>query len=190
MHDKENLRVMTKHFKLFIFLAGIVLWIKPVYSFFEQPDPGVIDVKIISIEELKDFIQNRGGKPLLINVWATWCAPCREEFPDLVKMANEYHNKIDVVGISVDFPEEIDSKIIPFLKKQNADFKNYVIKVIEPEDFINLLNENWSGAIPATFIYDENGEQIEYFIGKQSYEEFEKAVLKVPSLSSLREEKI
>jgi thiol-disulfide isomerase/thioredoxin len=159
-----------------IFLAGLIFIIKPVYSFFELPSLNVIDVKIISIEELKEFIKNRDGKPLLINVWATWCAPCREEFPDLVKIANEFNDQIDVVGISVDFPEEIDSKIIPFLKKQNANFKNYIIKVIEPEDFINLLNENWSGAIPATFIYNGKGNQVRYLIGKQSFEEFKKVI--------------
>lgn len=167
---------MMKYFKLYVFITVIVLWIKPGYSFFEPPSLNVIDVKIISIEELKELIKNRDGKPLLINVWATWCAPCREEFPDLVKIANEYFDQIDVVGISVDFPEEIDSKIIPFLKKQNADFKNYIIKVIEPEDFINLLNKNWSGAIPATFIYNGIGNQVRYLIGKQSFEEFKKVI--------------
>ena len=149
---------------------------KPVYSFFELPLLNVVDVKIISIDELEEFIKNRDSKPLLINVWATWCAPCREEFPDLVKIANEYYDQIDVVGISIDFPEEIDSKIIPFLKKQNADFKNYVVRVIEPEDFINLLNENWSGAIPATFFYNEKGNQVRYIIGKQSFEDFKKVI--------------
>jgi len=167
---------MIKHFKLFVFITGIVLWIKPVYSFFELPTLNVVDVKIISIDELKEFIKNRDSKPLLINVWATWCAPCREEFPDLVKIANEYYDQIDVVGISVDFPEEIDSKIIPFLKKQNADFKNYIVKVTEPEDFINLLNENWSGAIPATFFYNGKGNQVKYLIGKQSFEDFKKVI--------------
>lgn len=167
---------MIKHFKLFIFITGIILWIKPVYSYFELPLLNAVDVKIISIDELKEFIENRDSKPLLINVWATWCAPCREEFPDLVKIANEYNDQIDVVGISVDFPEEIDSKIIPFLKKQNADFKNYVVKVIEPEDFINLLNENWRGAIPATFFYNVKGNQVRYLIGKQSFEDFKKVI--------------
>ena len=167
---------MIKHFKLLIFVTGIILWMKPVYSFFELPLLNVVDVKIISIDELEEFIKNRDSKPLLINVWATWCAPCREEFPDLVKIANEYYDQIDVVGISIDFPEEIDSKIIPFLKKQNADFKNYVVRVIEPEDFINLLNENWSGAIPATFFYNEKGNQVRYIIGKQSFEDFKKVI--------------
>ncbi|MBT8379585.1 MAG: TlpA family protein disulfide reductase [Ignavibacteria bacterium] len=161
---------------LILLLTGLVFLIKPVYAVIETPAENSIKVEIVSVEDLRKIIENKTGKPLLINVWATWCAPCREEFPDLVRLADEYEDKIDVVGISVDFPEELDSKIIPFLKKQGASFTNYVIKVIEPEDFINLLNKNWSGAVPATFIYDEKGRQVKYLIGKQSFEEFEKAI--------------
>jgi thiol-disulfide isomerase/thioredoxin len=186
MYYKKNLSKSMKKISFLILIAGLVFLIKPVYALIDSPSEKSIKVEIVSIKDLRKIIENRIGKPLLINVWATWCAPCREEFPDLVKIANEYYGQIDVVGISVDFPEEIDSKIIPFLKKQNADFKNYVIKVIEPEDFINLLNENWSGAIPATFIYDGNGEQIKYLIGKQSYEEFEKAALQASTISPTR----
>lgn len=159
-----------------ILLVALVFLVKPVYSSFRLRIGDLPEVKVITVDELDGIIENRNGKPLLINIWATWCAPCREEFPDLVKIANDYGHKIDVVGISVDFPEEIDSKIIPFLKKQNAGFTNCVLKVFEPEDFINLLNKDWSGAIPATFIYDKKGNQVENFIGRQSFEEFEKAV--------------
>ena len=167
-----------------ILAAGLIFIIKSVYPLTELPASNSIKVEIISVEKLEELIKNRNGKPLLINVWATWCAPCREEFPDLVKLADEYSNKIDVVGISVDFPEEIDSKIVPFLKNQNVTFANFVIKVIEPEDFINLLSKDWSGAVPATFIYNENGDQIRYLIGKQSYKEFEKVVDELYSVYS------
>ena len=68
---------------------------------------------------------------------------------------------------------------MPFLKNQNAQFENYLLKVVEPEDFINLLDKNWSGAVPATFIYDKNGKQTEALIGKQSFEMFERAIKKV-----------
>jgi thiol-disulfide isomerase/thioredoxin len=179
MHDKKNLILSIIKFTLLFLFTGLVFCIKPVYSSFELKSENSVEVEIISVEELKELIKNRNGKLLLMNVWATWCAPCREEFPDLVKLANEYGEEIDIIGISVDFPEEIDTKIIPFLKKQNAVFTNYVIKVVEPENFINLLNEDWSGAIPATFVYDEKGNQVEYLIGKQTYEEFEKVVKKL-----------
>ena len=136
-------------------------------------------LKIIGVEDLQDLINHDTGLPLFINVWATWCAPCREEFPELVKLADTYKNEIRVVGISVDDSEIIDSKVIPFLEDQKAEFINYLLKVIDPEDFINLLNEEWSGAIPATFIYDKNGNQKEMLIGKQTYQQFEEAVKKV-----------
>lgn len=106
----------------------------------------------------QDLVRNRDGKMLLINVWATWCIPCREEFPDLVKIADQYRdNKVEVVGISADFPDEIESKVEPFLKSQNAGFKNYVKNFEDDEAFINTVNPEWSGALPATFVYDANG---------------------------------
>jgi thiol-disulfide isomerase/thioredoxin len=137
------------------------------------------EVKILNVGDLSQLINSEEEHPLLINVWATWCVPCREEFPDLVKISENYSNKVRVVGISVDDSEVLDSKVIPFLKNQKAKFENYLLKVTEPEDFINLLNKKWSGAIPATFIYKKNSEQNEMLIGKQSYELFEQAVKKV-----------
>jgi thiol-disulfide isomerase/thioredoxin len=139
----------------------------------------VPQVKIINISDLEEIIKQSDDRALLINVWATWCLPCREEFPDLVKLAKDYNENIRVVGISADDPDELDSKVIPFLKSQNAEFENYIIKVVDPEDFINLLNKDWGGVIPATFLYDKKGKQKEVLIGKQSYELFEKAVKKV-----------
>jgi thiol-disulfide isomerase/thioredoxin len=136
-------------------------------------------VKIINTEDLDSIIKAKSDRTILINVWATWCKPCREEFPDLVKLSKTYKGKIRVLGISVDDSEVLDSKVIPFIKSQKADFEFYLLKVVEPEDFINLLNKKWSGAIPATFVYDKNGNQKEMLIGKQSYESFEKVIKKV-----------
>ena len=136
-------------------------------------------IKIINVTDLSELINENKDRVLLINVWATWCVPCREEFPDLVKISESYSNKVRVVGISVDDSEVLDSNVIPFLKNQKAEFENYLLKVIEPEDFINLLSKEWSGAIPATFIFDKKGNQKEKLIGKQSYELFEQAVKEV-----------
>ena len=138
-----------------------------------------IDVKIINTSDLELILEEAMGSTLFINVWATWCEPCREEFPELVKLSDEYKNKVKFIGISADEAEDLDKKVIPFLKKQNAQFQNYLIKVSDPEDFINTLNKNWSGALPATFIYDEAGKQKKMLIGKQSYEQFELAIKKV-----------
>jgi thiol-disulfide isomerase/thioredoxin len=165
-------------FKFLITLSLLLLILFIANNTLAQSDE-IPQVKIINVEDLQDLTNHDTGLPLFINVWATWCAPCREEFPELVKLADTYKNEIRVVGISVDDSEIVDSKVIPFLEDQKAEFINYLLKVIDPEDFINLLNEEWSGAIPATFIYDKNGNQKEMLIGKQTYQQFEETVKKV-----------
>jgi len=155
-----------------LILAGIGL------TTYSQPKESY-KVEIINPSDLEKIIGESDGRALLINVWATWCAPCREEFPELVKLANDYSKEVRVVGISDDEKGDLDSKVIPFLKNQNASFQNYLLKVVDPEDFINALNKKWGGAIPATFIYDKTGNQKEMIVGKQTYEVFEKAIKKV-----------
>ena len=81
------------------------------------------EIKVINEEWLKNKIGNRNGKILFINFWATWCVPCIEEFPDLVKIYNENKNSdFEFLSVSVDLPSDIESKVKPFLAKQSADF--------------------------------------------------------------------
>jgi thiol-disulfide isomerase/thioredoxin len=136
-------------------------------------------IKIINDLDLKLLLEEGKESTILINVWATWCEPCREEFPDLVALSEKYKKNIRFISISVDDVADLESKVVPFLENQNAQFENYLLKVIEPEGFINLLDKDWSGAVPATFIYDKYCKQTEALIGKQSLEEFESAIKKL-----------
>lgn len=160
------------------FIISVVIFSEIIPINFSQPEES-FKVEIINVQHLEKIISENDGRVLLINVWATWCVPCREEFPELVKLANDYRKKIRVVGISVDEKSDLDSKVIPFLKNQDAVFENYLLKVSDPEDFINALNLEWGGEIPATFIYDKKGNQIEMILGKQTYKDFENAIKKV-----------
>jgi len=161
---------------IFSITSIIILLSNPVSGLFQHQSNDEIKVDIINIEELNAIINNRNGKPLLINVWATWCTPCRDEFPDLIRLAKDYDDQIEVVGISADSPEEIDSKVTPFLQQINSSFSNFIIKFNDPEEFINLMNIRWGGAIPATFIYDKYGIQKEFFVGKKNFSDFEKRI--------------
>jgi len=132
-----------------------------------------IKVEKLDRPGLEKIINGRNGKVLLLNIWATWCVPCREEFPDLVKIANKFgKDKVDVIGISTDFPEDLKSKIIPFLKKQKANFTNYVSAFKNDEELINFINKDWNGALPATVIFDQAGKMNSFFEGKKSYADF------------------
>jgi len=161
---------------IFGFISFISIINYPVSELFQHQARDELKVEIINLEELNDIVITRQGKPLLLNVWATWCIPCREEFPDLIRLAEDYDDGIEVIGISVDSQGEIESKVIPFLQQVNSSFTNYIINFDDPEDFINLVNKDWGGAIPATFIYDKTGVQKEIFIGKQSFGDFEKSI--------------
>jgi len=138
-----------------------------------------IEVSEITIDELNDIIKNREGRVLLINIWATWCVPCKEEFPDLIKILDQYNEQIELIGISIDFPDEVESKIIPFLNELQPNFLNYVNRENDTENFINNLNPKWSGAIPATFFYDADGKQFLFYEGRMSFKEIENKALKV-----------
>ncbi len=138
-----------------------------------------LEVSEITIDELNDIIKNREGRVLLINIWATWCVPCKEEYPDLIKISNKYGEQIELIGISIDYPDEVESKIIPFLNKLKPNFINYVNVENDTERFINNLNPDWSGAIPATFFYDSDGKQFLFYERKMSVKIIENVILKM-----------
>jgi thiol-disulfide isomerase/thioredoxin len=136
-----------------------------------------ITVEKIDKAKLSKLIKDRKGKVLFLNLWATWCVPCREEFPSIVKLVDEFKD-VEFVGISVDFPDEVDSKIIPFLKSNKANFTSFVNAIEGDEELINLLDKNWNGALPATFIFDKTGKKISFMEGKKSYDDFKKEIEK------------
>ena len=156
-----------------IFVLTVILFV----SGFNLQTTKDISVEKIEKVKLSKLIKERKGKILFLNLWATWCVPCREEFPSIVKLSEEYKD-VDFASISVDFPDEVDSKIIPFLKSNNAKFASYVNGFEGDDDLINALDKKWNGALPATFIYDKTGKKVAFLEGKQSYDLFKKEIEK------------
>lgn len=113
-------------------------------------------VKQINEVALKQLIKPN-GKPLLVNFWATWCDPCRDEFPDLVKLDNEYKGKIDFITISLDFPEDIATTVPKFLTAMKAEMPTYVLITPDESAAIGSVNKDWQGGLPFTILYDKGG---------------------------------
>jgi thiol-disulfide isomerase/thioredoxin len=107
--------------------------------------------------KLKDILKPN-GKPLLVNFWATWCGPCREEFPDLVKIDNEYRGRIDFITVSLDFAEEIDAAVPKFLGEMKAEMPTYLLVSADENAIISSIAKDWKGALPSTILYNTNGE--------------------------------
>lgn len=167
---------MRKILSLAIPVICFVTALFPVYGQTPKEGANNLVVKEISVEGLNNIIKNRNGKYLLLNIWATWCVPCREEFPALNRINEKYKNEVELIGISVDFPDEIESKIKPFLTSLNIGFSNYVNTEKDVDKFVSNLNPEWEGAVPATFLFDTKGKQVKYFTGGKSFEEFEKVI--------------
>lgn len=111
-----------------------------------------------------------GGQPLLVNFWATWCAPCIEEFPDLVKIDAEYRGKIDFITVSLDYLEELNTGVPKFLSEMKAEMPTYVLISADENTLVSSVSKDWSGALPFTILYNEKGEIIYTRQGKVNYE--------------------
>lgn len=106
------------------------------------------------------------GKPLVVNFWATWCAPCIEEYPDLVKIDEEYGDKIDLVTVSLDDVADIDTGVPDFLKRMKAEMPVYLLVSQDETALIAKIRKDWSGGLPFTVIYGKDGSEAYFKEGK------------------------
>ncbi len=119
--------------------------------------PKVTQIDAATLKNL--FNRNtKNAKPLLVNFWATWCDPCREEFPELVKIDSEYENKIDFITISVDDLAEIKREVPRFLAEMKATMPTFLLKTPDEEAAIRAVYKDWKGGYPFTLLFDANGE--------------------------------
>jgi thiol-disulfide isomerase/thioredoxin len=121
----------------------------------EQTESSIALMKLPDVEKLREQAH---GQVLVINFWATWCHGCVGEFPEIVALDNQYRRKgVKIVGISLDNPADIDSKVTPFIKKSGAHFDIRVADMEDPQPIIEALTPEWTGAMPVTLIFDHNG---------------------------------
>ncbi|MGD8426347.1 MAG: TlpA disulfide reductase family protein [Balneolaceae bacterium] len=134
-------------------------------------------LKDVSPAELKTVIDSyRGKKIVLVNVWATWCAPCVEEFPEIVRLQRAYPDKLQVVFISADFPESRNQALV-FLRTHDVNWTTY-FKTGKDQPFIEALSKEWSGALPFSKVIAEDGSVIGSWEKKAGYDQFERYVKK------------
>lgn len=141
----------------------------------------VLEVDVAGLKKLlaRDA-KNR--RPLLVNFWATWCEPCRAEFPDLVKIDADYRRRgLDFIAVSIDDPTEIKTTVPQFLKEMRAAMPAYLLNTKEPEAAIQFVDPNWSGSLPATFLYDAQGKVVFRHLGRIKPVELRAAIDKVLS---------
>lgn len=141
-------------------------------------------VREIDLEGLKKLLQRGGNqaRPLLVNFWATWCDPCREEFPDLVQIDKDYKARgLEFITVSLDDAGEIKTVVPQFLRQMRSTMPAYLLNVPDPEPVIKFIDEAWGGGLPATYLYDAQGQVVFKHMGRVKPAELRKAIETVTS---------
>ena len=133
---------------------------------------------------LRQAIAREKGRVLLVNFWATWCVPCREEFPDLSRLQERNRAAgLRVVGISTDFASQ-KAAVEKFLAEKRPAFPNYRKKSGgDQQDFIEAVDPAWGGELPFSVLYDRSGRKVKVFSGKLPIAETEREIRKLLAAS-------
>jgi thiol-disulfide isomerase/thioredoxin len=115
--------------------------------------PKVTQIDIVGLKRLIKPL----GRPLLINFWATWCPPCIDEFPDLVKIDADYRGKLDVITVSLDDLADIETYVPKFLAEMKAEMPAYLLHTKDESAAIRLIAKDWAGNLPMTVLYETTG---------------------------------
>jgi len=183
-------------------LTRKLLWLGLVLSFALSASPAVaqrkrtpkksppkISIAAIDAEGLAAVLKRNAtkNKPLLVNFWATWCDPCREEFPDLVQIDKQYRSQgLDFTAVSLDDLTEINTAVPRFLSEMRVTVPTYLLNVSDPELAMSRVDPQWSGALPATFLYDAQGKLVYKRLGRIKVPELTAAIEKLLRSSEFR----
>ncbi|MGO9093872.1 MAG: TlpA family protein disulfide reductase [Bryobacteraceae bacterium] len=153
----------------------VLLQVAALAVAFAQP-AGLIPLDEAGFQKL---IASGKGQVLLLDFWATWCAPCRAEMPQLVALESRYRARgLKLIAISCDEPEQ-EAGALEFLRKQRVPMPGYIKRPRDDDRFINAIDPKWSGQLPALFLYDRQGAKARSFFGETDLAALEAALRKL-----------
>ncbi|MCA9114085.1 MAG: TlpA family protein disulfide reductase [Planctomycetaceae bacterium] len=121
---------------------------------------GEVQLEVATWEELQQKIAEQNGKVVVLDVWASWCAPCKKEFPGLVRLQQQFPDSVVAMSVNLDYegskdntPESFRDSVMPFLEEVGAKFPNFLFG--QPSDEFYELAE--IDAPPTVLVYDQNG---------------------------------
>src|SRR5271168_960289 len=154
-----------------LFLAvGIALFLT---AHMDAQAPAPKDPELIDATGYQKILEQLKGKPILVNFWATWCEPCRDEYPMLNQLAKQYAPQgLKVVGVSMDQDGDL-ILMRRFLARYKPVFPNYRKRKGDQEAFMQSISPDWTGTLPSTFFYDKDGRQVGHLTGAGTKETYE-----------------
>ncbi|MFZ3106178.1 MAG: TlpA disulfide reductase family protein, partial [Candidatus Hydromicrobium sp.] len=148
------------------FLITLMVFIIISFFIFTGCKSSYGDFTLMDLDGNEISLSDFNGKVLILNFWATWCSPCREEIPDFVEVYNEYESKdVQFIGVS--------NEDISTLKSFVEDYDiSYPILI----DDANIMGKWGISAIPTTFVFDKNGQIIFKNVGMMTGEQLKNII--------------
>jgi len=138
------------------------------------------EIKKISPEDLSAILKEEKGNVVVLNLWATWCAPCLVEIPDLQKLEVDMaEQNLSLMGISVDEPRGNTRHIGDMRDRRFPGFRTYARDRGDVDYLVSVVDPAWNEVVPTTYIIGRDGYVVTRIQGKKSLEEFKAAVTAV-----------
>ncbi len=168
-----------------LFLIAFVVFAFVAAAFAQQiPDLKVVtETKKITAVELKSLAKPTNKNPVLINFWATWCGPCRSEFPELVQIDADYRGKgLNFILVSVDDFAVIDTRVPEFLKDYDSTMPSYLINVENRRAIAKAVRQiapRFPDTYPLTLLFDGRGKLVFQKVGRVNAKILRKEIDKI-----------
>jgi thiol-disulfide isomerase/thioredoxin len=134
------------------------------------------DPVMIDAQAYQKLLEQYRGKPLLVNFWATWCEPCRDEYPLLNELAKQYGPQgLKVVGVSMDDDGDL-ILMRRFLARYQPVFPNYRKKAGSEAAFRQVVLPEWTGSLPVSIFYGKDGRHLGHMLGEGTRDKYEAAI--------------
>ena len=134
-------------------------------------------IKEASPQDLMAMIHDLNSPLVLINFWASWCEPCKEEFPSLLSLQKKLAPKgLKVIFVSIDEPRDFQAAE-DFLREHKVNFQTYY-KGTQDLQFVSQIYPKWEGAVPTTVLFGPKLNIVEAWEGDATMAEFEERIMR------------
>lgn len=113
-------------------------------------------IEVYNFDQFQAFLSDNSDQTYVVNFWATWCKPCIQELPYFEAVQMGHLDKVKVILVSLDFPNKLESQLIPFVKERNLQSQVVLLDDPHENQWIPKIDSSWSGAIPATLIFNKS----------------------------------
>ena len=144
-----------------------------------------VQLDTVNVGGVAQLVHNDSKKLRLINLWATWCVPCVQEFPELVTLNRMYRDRgFELVSISTD-DTTARAKALRFLEKQESSSPNYIFTGDDKYKLIEAIDPKWQGALPYSLLVEPGGKIVYAHEGAIDPEQLRKLIFDDPYMGRI-----